>query len=82
MAKQNYFIQDAVKLHPHRVRNYIAREFGKKAFAGANEKKGKIKTEYFKKAYNKVMGEKGDLSLKRAFELGKRFKSNEFRHRA
>lgn len=62
----DYFIQRAIK-HPGRSHEYLAREFGDKAFT----KEGNIKEEYFDKGIQKAK-EAGNTSLERALTLGKR----------
>ena len=61
-----FWIQEAIK-KPGRVRNYVKRKYGDKAFT----KDGKIKVEYLKKA----LKEAKDESLKAALRLALRLKS-------
>jgi hypothetical protein len=73
----NKFIQEAVARHPGRVKKYIEREFGSKAF----EKKGTIKEKYINLGIRRAKA-KGETSLERALLLAKTLKTHKFRERA
>jgi len=66
--RTKYWIQRAVK-RPGRVRRYISRVYGNKAFT----KDGKIKLEYLKKAKERAL-RNGNTSLARAIQLAINFR--------
>ncbi|MCS7119570.1 MAG: capsid protein VP2 [Archaeoglobaceae archaeon] len=68
MPKKEKWIQKAIK-RPGRVRKYIARLYGKKAF----NKDGSIKASYLKKAEERAK-KTGNTSLVRAINLAQTFK--------
>ena len=70
--KNNKWIQEAIK-RPGRVKRYLKRKYGEKAFT----KDGKIKLKYLNKAIHEKCEIDKDRSLCSALRLAKRFVTGE-----
>lgn len=70
MARQELWIQEAVD-RPGRVRRYLARKYGNRAFTS----RGTIKPEYLNRAIRSLERSGGNRSLLAALRLAKRLKT-------